>query len=214
MGFQPQCRFHFSNIKVILGANFDFRQGNITLNPQKVMAATGNCSFTSEPLNVYLQLPRPPSPVAILSLPEQFSISCGVALVLSGANSCAGVQGSLLYSWNITADFGDLGSSFRAFTVNHSDIKLLAAQLQPGLLYVNLTVKDLYGQEAFSTGIVRLIDKAGLSVEVEGGNQITILSERSSEFRCRVKQGCSQPPYSYSWSTAQFKQTSNIHGVL
>lgn len=215
LGIEPQCHFRISSIKVILGTHFRLRQANLTLNALNVFAAKRNCSFSAEALQVFLQLPLPPPPVAILSLPEQFSISCRTKLTLSGANSRDGVRGSLLFSWNISTELGIINANFESFSLN-SNIQLPVDELQPGFLFVRLTVQDLYGQEDRTEGTVQLLNQSGLSVEIEGGSAVSFLSDYGSVFRCRVKQGCGQPPYSYSWTINQ-SDPSNLQrsqGIL
>ena len=96
----------------------------------------------------------------MLTFPEQFSLPCRVQLTLSGLNSRAGVQGCLLFSWNISTELGTMNSSFEAFSLD-SDTQLPVDELLLGFLYVRLTVRDLYGQEAWTEGTVLLNQSGG-----------------------------------------------------
>ena len=183
LGTNPSCSWSADKkqMTISLGQSASLVQEPLGLQANYIFTPVDSltCGYLPVDLAPVASYPgTPPAPVALITAPRTFGLTCGADLVISGEMSTGIYSRSLTFLWTLSSDVGNTALPSADSLANLRTVSIPSSSLVASTLSVFLNVQNGFGLNATDFFQIK-ISSNFLGVQVIGGNNQTFALSRN-----------------------------------
>lgn len=183
LGTNPSCSWSADSkqMTISLGQSASLVQEPLALQANYIFTPVDSltCGYLPVDLAPVVSYPgTPPAPVALITAPRTFGLTCGADLVVSGEMSSGSYSRTLTFLWTLSSDIGNTALPSTDSLANLKTFSIPSSSLVASTLSVFLNVQNGFGLNATDFFQIK-ISSDFLGVQVIGGNNQTFVLSRN-----------------------------------